>query len=259
VALSNFEDWQRDNRSFAAMAAFGEGPVNAGGGDLPERTHGAEVSQDFFDVMRARPVMGRVFEPAEQKFRAAPTVILGDGLWRRAYGADPHVLGRTIKLMGQPFRVIGVMPAGFDFPNQSELWIPAGAFFPAGSRTAHNFHAIGRLKPGVSIEQARADLGGISRRLKEQFPSPFMGKDAIVMSLDRHIVGEVRPALLMLFGAVGFLLLIVCVNAANLLLVRVSARAREISVRVALGAGRRHLFQQLLTESVTLAVLGGAL
>jgi predicted permease len=258
VALATFEDWQKENRSFAALASFGEGPVNAGGGDIPERTHGAEVSQDFFDVIGIHPVMGRVFTPEEQQFNTAGTVILGDGLWRRAYGADLHILGRTIKLMGQPFKVIGVMPAGFDYPNKSELWIPSGAFFKAGDRTAHNFHAIGRLKPGVRLELAREDVGAISRRLKQQFPSPFMAKDAAVVSLERHIIGEVRQPLLMLFGAVGFLLLIVCVNAANLLTVRVATRAREISVRVALGAGRRHLIRQLLTESVTLALAGGA-
>jgi putative ABC transport system permease protein len=258
VALANFADWRQQNRTFAVMAAFGEGPVNAGGGDVPVRTHGAEVTQDFFAVMGVKPVVGRVFEPGEQRFRAPGTVILADSLWRRTYGGDRRILGRKIKLMGQPFTVIGVMPPGFDYPNHSELWIAAGAFFPATSRTAHNFHAVGRLRPGVALEQAQADIGSISRRLKQEFPSPLMAKDAAVVPLGRHIVGEVRPALLVLFGAVGFLLLIVCVNVANLLLVRVAARTREISVRVALGAGQKHLFGQLLTESLVLAGAGGA-
>jgi putative ABC transport system permease protein len=259
VPLANFEDWQRQSHSFTAMTAFGEGPVNAGGGDAPERTYGAEVTQDFFDVIGITPKLGRTFEPAEQKFRAPGVVILGDGLWRRAYGADPRILGRKIKLMGQPFTVIGVMPPGFDYPNGSELWIAANAFFSAQSRTAHNFRVVGRLRPGTTIEQAQSDVAAISRRLKQQYPSPFMAKDAAVVSLARHIVGEVRPTLLMLFGAVGFLLLIVCVNVANLLMVRMTTRVREISVRVALGAGRLHLFRQLLAESLTLAAAGGAL
>jgi putative ABC transport system permease protein len=262
VPAANFKDWTADNHSFGVMTAFGEGPVNAGGGDAPVRTHGAEVSQDFFDVMGVHPAMGRVFDSSEQRFRAAGTVILGDGLWHGAYGGDPHILGRTIKLMGQPFTVIGVMPPGFDYPNGSELWIAAGAagaFFDSSSRTAHNFRVVGRLGPGVTIEQARADISAIARRLKQQYPSPFMAKDAATVSLAQHLVGEVRQPLLMLFGAVGFLLLIVCVNVANLLMVRVTTRAREIAVRVALGAGRWQLFKQLLIESLAVAAAGGLL
>ena len=242
------------------MASSGEGPVNAGGGESPERTYGAYVSQDFFNVMGVQPAMGRTFEPAEEKFRAAGTVILGDGLWHRAYGGDPHILGKKIKLMGDPFTVIGVMPPGFDYPNGSHLWIAEGAFFGDNhSRTSHNFRVVGRLRPGVTIAQAQADLSAISRRLKQQYPSPFMAKDAAVVSLNEQIVGKVRPALLMLFGAVGFLLLIVCVNVANLLMVRLTTRTREISVQVALGAGRWQLLRQLLAENLILAAAGGAL
>jgi putative ABC transport system permease protein len=184
VPSANLEDWQRENRSFVAIAASGEGPVNAGGGESPERTYGAYVTQDFFRLMGIPPAMGRGFEPAEQKFRAAGTVILGDGLWRRAYGGDPRILGKQIKLMGQPFTVIGVMPPSFDYPNGSELWIAAGAFFGNNnSRTAHNFRVVGRLRPRVTVAQAQADLSAISRRLKQQYPSPFMAKDAAVVSL----------------------------------------------------------------------------
>ncbi|HML16601.1 MAG TPA: ABC transporter permease [Bryobacteraceae bacterium] len=259
VAQANFKDWQRENRSFSLLAAFSEGPVNAGGGDNPVRTFGAEVTGDFFSVMGVQPAIGRTFDPAEQSFRAAGTVILGNALWHRAYGGDPAVLGRSVKLMGQPFTVIGVMPPGFDYPDHSEVWVAAGAFFDFPSRTAHNFRAVGRLRPGVTMERAQADVGAISRRLKQQYPSPFMAKDAVVVPLDREIAGEARPALLLLFGAVGFLLLIVCVNVANLLMVRITTRVREISVRVALGAGRAHLFRQMLAESLVLAAAGGAL
>ena len=260
AAQANFKDWQRENRSFSLLAAFGEGPVNAGGGgDTPVRTSGAEVTGDFFAVMGVEPAIGRTFDAAEQKFRAPGTVILGNALWHRAYGGDPAVLGRSVKLMGQPFMVIGVMPPGFDYPDHSEVWIAADAFFDFPSRTAHNFRVVGRLRPGVTMEQAQADVGAIARRLKQQYPSPFMAKDAVVIPLDRHIAGEARPALLLLFGAVGFLLLIVCVNVANLLMVRIATRVREISVRVALGAGRSHLFRQMLAESLALAAAGGAL
>lgn len=259
VPSANFEDWQRENHVFSVMTAFGEGPVNAGGGDAPQRTYGAEVSQDFFTVMGVQPAIGRSFTPEDERFRAAGTVVLGNNLWRAAYGADSRIVGRKVKLMGQPFTVIGVMPPGFDYPNGSELWVAAGAFFKADSRTAHNFRVVGRLRPAATIEQARIEIGSISRRLKQQYPSPFMAKDAAVVSLDQHIVGKVRPALLMLFGAVGFLLLIVCVNVANLLMVRVTSRLKELSVQVALGAGRIRLFRQLLGESLTLATAGGAL
>jgi putative ABC transport system permease protein len=259
IAQANFKDWQRENRSFSALAAFGEGPVNAGGGDTPIRTFGAYVTGDFFSVMGVQPMLGRTFDAAEQKFNAAGTVILGNALWHRAYGGDANVLGRQVKLMGQPFTVIGVMPVGFDYPDHSEVWIASDAFFNSPSRTSHNFRAVGRLRRGVSFEQAQADVSAISRRLKQQYPSPFMGKDAVVIRLDRHIVGEARPALLMLFGSVGFVLLIVCVNVANLLMVRMTARVREISVRVALGAGRAHLFRHLLAESLALAAAGGTL
>ena len=259
VAQANFKDWQRENHSCSHIAAFGEGPVNAGGGGPPVRTFGAYVSQDFFDVMGVQPAIGRSFDSSEQRFRAAGTVILGDALWHQAYGGDRQILGRKIKLMGQPFTVIGVMPPGFDYPDRSELWIAAGAFFDFPSRTAHNFRVVGRLRPGVTMEQAQADFARISRRLKQQYPSPFMARDASVIPLDRQIAGEARPALLVLFGAVGFLLLIVCVNVASLLMVRVTSRVREISVRVALGAGQSHLIWQMLSESMVLGAAGGAL
>jgi predicted permease len=259
VAQANFKDWQRENRSFSKLAAFGEGPVNAGGGETPVRTFGAYVSQDFFDVMGVQPAIGRSFDSAEQKFRAAGVVILGHALWLRAYGGDPGILGRKVKLMGQPFTVVGVMPPRFDYPDRSEIWIAAGAFFDFPSRTAHNFRVVGRLDRGVTMEHAQADVSRISRRLKQQYPSPFMAKDALVTPLNRQIAGEARPALLMLFGAVGFLLLIVCLNVANLLMVRITTRVREISVRVALGAGRLHIFRQMVAESLGFAAAGGAL
>jgi putative ABC transport system permease protein len=259
VAQANFKDWQKDNYSFTQLAAFSYGPVNAGGGEAPVRTFVAMVSQDFFDVIGVKPMLGRAFDPAEQRFKAAGTVILGNALWHHAYAGDPGVLGRQIKLMGQPFTVIGVMPSGFDFPERSEVWIAAGAFFDNPSRASHNFRVVGRLRRGVTIEQAQSDISTLARRLKQTYPSPFMAKDALVTTLDRHIAGQARPALLILFGAVGFLLLVVCANVANLLMVRVTTRVRELSVRVALGASRLHLFRQMLTESFALAAAGGAL
>jgi putative ABC transport system permease protein len=258
VAYPNFQDWSAQNHSFSAMAAFGDEAVNTGG-DLPQRTFAAPVTPGFFDVLGVQPVLGRGFLPSEQIAGAPLRVILGYGLWQRAYGGDRKVLGRTLRMSGYPVTVIGVMQAGFSYPPKAEIWVSVAALgVPTDSRTAHNYQVIGRLRPGVSLAQAHSDVGAIQHRLYLQEPGPFMTKDVSIVSLNEHTVGKVRPALLVLFGAVTFLLLIVCVNVANLLLVRVTARARELAVRRALGAGHARLFRQMLTESLVLALAGGA-
>ncbi len=219
------------------------------------------MGEGFFSVLGAAAKMGRTFAPTEQVEGSSPTAVIGYGLWQRAFGGNPAVIGRTIRVAGVAPTVIGVMPRGFAYPEKVELWMPIAAFGGMGmqTRTGHNYRVLGRLSPGVSWSRAQADISGIERRIKREFPSSFQSKDAAVMPLQERLVGEVRPALLMLFGAVGFLLLIVCVNVANLLLVRVTARARELAVRTALGAGRRHLIRQMLGESLLLALAGGAL
>jgi len=258
VAYANFRDWRALNRSFSGMAAFGMDSVNTGG-DVPQRAFAASVTPGFFDVMGVPPALGRTFLPGEQVVGAPLRVILGYGLWQRAYGGDPKILGRALHISGYPVTVIGVMPPGFSYPPKSEIWVPMAALgAPESSRTAHNYMAVGRLRPGVSLTQAQDDLGRIQHQLYLQAPGAFMTRDVAIVSLSEHTVGKVRPPLLVLFGAVGFLLLIVCVNVANLLLVRVTARARELAVRRALGAGHARLFRQMLTESLVLALAGGA-
>jgi predicted permease len=176
------------------------------------------------------------------------------------FGGNTAVIGRRLRMSGVAATIIGVMPPGLAWPEKTEIWLPITATGDPGytTRTGHNWRVLGRLRPGSTVAQAQAEVGGIERRIKQQYPSPFQAKDAAVVPLEEHPVGQVRPALLMLFGAVGFLLLIVCVNVANLLLVRVTARSRELAVRTALGAGRRHLIQQMLTESLLLGAAGGA-
>ncbi|HYM10511.1 MAG TPA: ABC transporter permease [Bryobacterales bacterium] len=259
VAYQNFLDWREQNRTFSAMAALEEGPAVVSGSDVPQGSYGALVTGDFFSVLRASATVGRTFSHEEQITGGRPVVVLGYGLWQRAFGRDRNVIGRSIRVFGLAPIVIGIMPPGFGYPEKAELWMPATVFGDPGFgiRTGHNWRVFGRLQAGVPMERAQADIGAIERRIKQQYPSPFQGKDVSVISLQSHIVGGVRTPLLMLFGAVGFVLLIVCVNVANLLLVRVTARARELAVRTALGAGRRHLVRQMLAESLLLAAAGG--
>src|SRR5271165_3235733 len=261
VAFRNFLDWREQNHSFATLAAYEFGPTTVVGDDLPQSTHAAIVTQDFFTVLGASPNIGRTFSHTDQQEGAAQTAIVSYGLWQRAFGRDPAVIGRSIRLAGVEATVIGIMPDGFSFPDKAELWLPMYALGDPGVslRTGHNWRAVGRLRPGVSWTRAQNDIGVIERRIKREHPSPFQSKDAVVVPLQEHIVGPVRPALLMLFGAVGFLLLIVCVNVANLLLVRLAARTRELAVRTAMGAGRGRLIRLLLGESMLLALAGGAL
>jgi predicted permease len=261
VALRNFLDWQEQSNSFADLAAYEEGPATVSGGDLPQSTHVALVTRDFFAVLGVSARTGRTFSPAEQMEGSAPTAVIGYGLWQRAFGGNPAAIGRSIRLAGVDLAIIGIMPPGFGFPDKVELWMPIATFGDPGmsARTAHNGRVVGRLRSGVAWERAQADVSGIERRIKREHPSSFQSKDAAVEPLQAHVVGQVRPALLMLFGAVGFLLLIVCVNVANLLLVRVTARAREFAVRTALGASRRRLIRQMLGESTLLALAGGLL
>ena len=260
VAFQNFLDWREQSHSFEGIAAYEESPAVVSGSDLPQSSDGAAVTEDFFRVLGASPALGRTFLPEEQTIGSSPVVVLGDGLWRQAFGGDPKVIGRRIRVFGLAPTVIGIMPPGFSYPEKAQFWLPATAFGDPGLnvRTGHNWRAIGRIRSGIALERARADIQAIERRIKQQYPSPFQGKDASVILLREHMVGEVRTPLLLLAGSVGFLLLIVCVNIANLLLVRVTARGRELAVRTALGAGRLHLVRQMLGESFILAAAGGA-
>ncbi len=259
AAFQNFLDWRSGNRSFTTLGAYEEVPAIVSGGESPQRTFAAVVTEDFFRVMSVEAVAGRTMSREEQTLGGPTAVVLGYGLWQRAFGGDRAVIGRSICVLGLAPVVVGILPAGFSYPEKAELWISQTAFGNPGYgvRTGHNWRVVGRLRPGVSFEQAQADIGTIERRIKQLYPSPFQGKDALVVSLSSHIAGEVRRPLLLLFGAVGFLLLIVCVNVANLLLVRVAGRARELALRTALGAGTGRLVRQMLTESLLLAIAGG--
>ncbi len=259
VSLPDFDDWHKQSRALSSLAAFSIGNFLAGGGDAPERATGALVTEDFFDTLAVRPFLGRVFTPDEHHGGVLSTVILGHSLWQRAYGGDRSIVGRQVKILGLTSTVIGVMPRGFSFPERAELWLSARATGEGNVRTAPNYWVIGRLRPGATANSAAADLGAIASALKQQYPGPAQAAGATAVPLAEHVAGSARTPLLILFGAVGVLLLIVCVNVANLLLLRITTRGREFAMRLALGASDARLLRYLLLESMLLAAAGGAL
>jgi predicted permease len=257
----DFEDWRRENRTFAGMAAYqGWGPDLTGGGE-PEALRGAAVSASIFAVLGVRPALGRDFTAADDDAGAERVAILSDGVWRRRFGADPGILGRAITLSGEPWTVIGVLGREFrpPLPFEPEVWRPMRRPATGGcGRDCIVLRAVGRMRPGVTLSLAHQDLAAIAARLEREFPDSNRGRKVWLIALHEQLTGASREALVALSVAVGFVLLIGCVNLANLLLVRGAGRARELAVRAALGAGRGRLLRQLLTESLVLAVVGGA-
>jgi predicted permease len=260
VSPANYLDWQSQNFSFEQMAAYGFDSFNVGGGERPEAIRGAAVAPGFFSILRVQPVLGRAFSPEEDRPGQSHVAILGHALWRDHFAADPAIVGRNILLDGQTYIVIGVMPPKFKFPDWADLWVPlAWSNEKRAVRGNHNYLVIGRLKPEVSVQQAKADLSAISVRLEQQYPEDDKGWGATVLPLREQIVGDVRPALLVLLGAVAFVLLIACANVANLVLAKTLARRKEIAIRTSLGASRPAVLCQILAETLLLSLAGGAL
>jgi predicted permease len=258
----NFLDLQRENQTFTTMAISRRhtfGLFDTGGSESVEGRH---VSADFFSVLGIKPVLGRTFMQHEDKPESQPVIVISSNLWQRKYGGGADVLGKTLNLDEKIYTIIGVLPPSFNFFRADDVYVPIGHTSIRSlmrRQAALGIRGIGRLKPGVTIEQAHADLNRVMRSLAETYPETNRGQGATVSSLKTLVVGEIGPALWMLLGAVGFVLLIACVNVSNLLLARSTGRTREFAIRTALGASKWRLFRQTLIESMLPAIIGGVL
>ncbi|HLK69744.1 MAG TPA: ABC transporter permease [Bryobacteraceae bacterium] len=265
VSAPNLYDWQRDAHGFEQMAFYGEYGTSfwPDDGGLPENIRGAICSYNLFATLGAQPALGRTFTAADDVRGATPVVIISDSLWKQRFGGRPEVIGQKARLGSEPHTIVGVMPAGFDYPRaEVQVWLPVWQKVPTQARQErgnHRFMALARLKPGVSVEAARTELDGIAQRIRQQHPEELTGKGANVVRMDERMVSGVRPMLLVLLGAVACVLLIACVNVTNLLLARAVSRRREVAVRVALGANRAQIVKQFLAESSILSLAGAVL
>jgi predicted permease len=263
VSPANFLDWRQQSSGFEAMAPYHGNMFTLTGTGEPQRVAGPEVGPEFFSVLKAKPLIGRTFTDDDGKSEAQHVVVISEGFWRANLGGNLNVIGQSLRLNEQQYTIVGVMPKSFGYPMSTtapQVW--ACLQWDAKERAVrgnHNYVAFGRLKPGVSLRQAQSELSTIASRLEKEYPADDAGWGALIVPLRDELVGDVRPALLILLGAVAFVLLIACANVANLVLAMTLSRRKELAIRTALGAKRSQLIGQVLTETIFLAIAGGAL
>jgi putative ABC transport system permease protein len=260
VSAANYLDWERQNHVFEGMAIYTFHGFTLTGSDKPEQVDACAATSGFFSTLGVQPMLGRAFTPEEDQPGRSNVVVLSHRLWQEHFGSNPGIVGHDIKLDGQSYLVAGVMPASFQFPDFAQMWTPmAWTDKEKAVRGEHHSVVIARLKPGIDLKRAQAEMNTISSRLEQQYPEDDKGWGALVVPLHEDMASAVKPALLVLLGAVGFVLLIASVNVANLALARTFSRQKEIAIRTALGASSTRVLRQLLTESVLLALAGGVL
>ena len=260
VSPANFADWRSQNHVFQSMGAAEYWTPNLTSADNPEKLLGLRITSDVLLMLGVQPLLGRVFLPEEQENGKEHVAVLSYQLWQSHFGGDPKIVGQSLPFNGEQYTVVGVMPAEFKFApfwaTRSQLWAPLALGSRLNDRGANSLRVFARLNPGVSLEQAQAEMAAITSRLEQQFPGT--NQEIKVVSLREKVVGNIRPALLVLFGAVGCVLLIACANVSHMLLARAAARQKEVALRLALGAKKWNTLRQLLIESLTLALIGGA-
>jgi predicted permease len=262
VSYANFLDWQKHNHSLSALGAFRAEDLNLTGAGEPERLHGHMISSELFPALGIPPLLGRNFRPEEDQVGAGPVALISDGLWKRKFGQSPEVLGKNISLNGESYTIVGVFPGHMPVMSASDVYTLIGQYADAtfrDRRIGMGTNSIGRVKPGVSQAQLRADMDSMAQNLAAAYPDADKGGGINIVPLKTDVVGDVRGILLVLLGAVTFVLLIACANVANLLLARTTGRSREFAIRAAIGASPARVIRQLLTESVLLGITGGAL
>ena len=258
ISFLDFTDWSQQTDLFASTAAYWTGNAQFGAdGAEPERVPRAGVTTGFFSVLGVHPVLGRTFVSQDDKGWPQTVAIISHGLWKRRFGSDPAIVGKQVQMSARPLTIIGVMPPGFEYPEQTQVWVPTAVNLRDEPRDNRVWSAIARLNTGIDLKQAQTRLSAINAQLAKQFHETNKGWDVFISTLQERLVREVKPSLLALLGAVGFVLLIACANVANLLLARSAARQKEMAIRAAMGASRSRVLRQMLTESILLSAIGG--